>query len=62
MQFMQNSLPLIQYAAVAAVTLKSLLYSFMELSNKGQHQRQNLVNLSKLLYVVQVLHYLYLDL
>ena len=58
MQFMESS----SITGRCAVILKSLLFSFMKLSSKGQHQRQNLVNLSKLLHVIQVLHYLYLDL
>jgi len=51
-----------RYAAVAAVIMKSLLHRFIELSSKTQHQRQNPFNLSKLLHVVQVLHYLHLNL
>jgi hypothetical protein len=35
---------------------------FVKLPRKGQHQRKNFVNISKLLHVVQVLHYLYLEL
>jgi hypothetical protein len=42
LQFMESS----SITGRSAVILKSLLFSFMELSGEGQHQRQNLVNLS----------------